>query len=358
MKKKIILLRYSVIVFVLLLIINYLNRKSFVNVNETVNESEKKIAQDYHNKLGNLDKLIEDLSNKLVKKDLIQINQSGNNHIVKNKEHNEDTNQYDYLKKYPFYLECKTNYKNTVGLDDNDYSKEALNDTHNIRIVKGVVVYFPIDKTDGFFHEFKWLYRSWIEMIKYEPSKWRTDLVVFIENDRAKFNSSDFFLNQLNCSFDNRRTSANDKPMCTLINYIPIRKRELNFDKEFDVLESQDKYKHLLKNINIYHNDPKHFENFYKFLRTSLQTYSYVDSILMAFDGHQYFKTAGFDFLIRSDMDVFLTPLFALWLPKRCNDFYVGGGAYSNTFNRNRLKRIAKDLGLAHYGVSNLGSTW
>ncbi|MEI6431891.1 MAG: hypothetical protein WCP07_06895, partial [bacterium] len=85
----------------------------------------------------------------------------------------------------------------------------------------------------------------------------------------------------------------------------------------------------------------------------------YTDSILMAFDGYEYFKSAGFDFLIRSDMDVFLTPLFSKWLPKSCNDFVVGGGAYSENFNRKRLKRIALDLGMEHAGADNrLGSQY
>ena len=78
----------------------------------------------------------------------------------------------------------------------------------------------------------------------------------------------------------------------------------------------------------------------------------------MAFDGYEYFKSAGFDFLIRSDMDVFLSPAFGSWLPSNCNDFIVGTGGYSHDFNRKRLARVANDLDLEHAGASNLGSTW
>ena len=57
----------------------------------------------------------------------------------------------------------------------------------------------------------------------------------------------------------------------------------------------------------------------------------------MAFDGYVHLKDS-YDFLIRSDMDVFLTPLFGQWQPRACNDFYVGGGGYSVGFQRmNRL---------------------
>ena len=69
-------------------------------------------------------------------------------------------------------------------------------------------------------------------------------------------------------------------------------------------------------------------------------------------------KSSGYDYLIRSDMDVFMTPLFSKWLPKHCNDFVVGGGAYSDNFNAKRLKRIASDLNFQHAGKRNLGSTW
>lgn len=73
---------------------------------------------------------------------------------------------------------------------------------------------------------------------------------------------------------------------------------------------------------------------------------------------YEFFKAAGYDFLVRSDMDVFLTPLFATWLPRHCNDFNVGRGGYSTDFNTNRFARIAKNLRLDYAGVENLGSTW
>lgn len=57
-------------------------------------------------------------------------------------------------------------------------------------------------------------------------------------------------------------------------------------------------------------------------------------------------------------MDVFLTPLFSTWLPRHCNDFTVGGGAYSTHFNDKRLRRVANGLGLKYNGEANLGSTW
>ena len=57
-------------------------------------------------------------------------------------------------------------------------------------------------------------------------------------------------------------------------------------------------------------------------------------------------------------MDVFLTPLFARWLPRHCNDFNVGRGGFSHEFNDKRLSRAARLIGLEYAHVLNLGSTW
>jgi hypothetical protein len=50
-------------------------------------------------------------------------------------------------------------------------------------------------------------------MQKNEPNLWRTDLIVFIEN-------SFDLLNELNCTYENKRKSDQDQPMCTLYKYI------------------------------------------------------------------------------------------------------------------------------------------
>ena len=236
-----------------------------------------------------------------------------------------------------------------------NYFHPASNSTHTDRILRAVIVYFPIKKHKHFESEFRWLYRSWVEMTKYEPAQWRTDLIVFIENDNEFFKNLNFFLNQLKCSFKNKRTSRLEKPMCTLIDYIPLNKEIFKFeDGENKLL----KYFYLLEKVDIYSNNESNLLPFYTLLQTKLSKYGYLDSILMAFDGYDYFKSADYDFLVRADMDVFLTPFFGLWIPKYCNDFIVGGGAYSENFNRKRLKKIAHTLNLGYIGADNLGSTW
>ena len=279
------------------------------------------------------------------------------------------SSRYNYLKRYPNFLDCNKDFEKWKLSDLKrdasnkfNYSQPAPNKTHEHRVLRALLLYFPIEKSAEFESEFKWLYRSWIEMQKFEPKKWRTDILVFIERDEAFFSRPNYFFKQLNCSFLNKRNSLTDKPMCTLIEHVPLRKRPLEplTDKIFteNEYDSNKKYQYLLNNVDIFDNNPVNLLPFYSVVKKSLITYNYLDSILMAFDGYNYFKEAGYDYLVRSDMDVFLTPLFGTWLPRYCNDFYVGRGGYSENFNRNRLRRIAKDLGLEHARESNLGSTW
>jgi len=258
----------------------------------------------------------------------------------------------DYLGKYPFLLECGKNLsqlfdKQTINEKFN-YSILAPLETHEKRIIRGVLIYFPIDKVEYFGLEFKWLYRSWIEMQKYEPKNWRTDLIVFIENDKKIFSNESLLFNKLNCEFSNKRMSENDKPMCTLIDFKPLQKRNIT-----DTFKS---YQSILDETNIFETG-KDLGQFYSLLKKNLLDYGYLNSILMAFEGYNYFKLAKYDFLLRTDMDVFLTPFFSKWLPINCG-FYVGRGGFSHDFNDKRFKRVAHELKLGYAGSRNLGSTW
>ena len=131
-------------------------------------------------------------------------------------------------------------------------------------------------------------------MQSYEPALWRTDLVVFVQNLESYFKTGKTFFDNLNCSFSNRRKSANNKPMCTLIDYMPLSKRKLakHNNKIFEIESSVDekrilKYKYLLENVNIYSDDETNLLPFYSLLQIKLKKYGYLDSILMAFDGYQ-----------------------------------------------------------------------
>jgi hypothetical protein len=257
--------------------------------------------------------------------------------------------KFNFLSQYQNIPNCNINLIN----NNHNFSEPADNSTHSLRIVRAIIIYFPVEKFLNFKPEFKWMYRSWIEMQKYEPVKWRTDIIIFINTENKFFiKMRNIFFKEFNCTLNNRRRSPIEKPMCSLIKYIPLKQRFLSNSKQNKV----NIYDYMLNNVNIFNDDQAIL--FYSFLKTRIANYSYLDSILMAFDGWNYFKSAGYNYLIRSDMDVFFTPLFGQWLPRNCNDFYVGGGGYSSDFNIKRLKRIASNIGFKYASVTNLGSTW
>ncbi|CAF0963229.1 unnamed protein product [Brachionus calyciflorus] len=134
-------------------------------------------------------------------------------------------------------------------------------------------------------------------MQTYEPKKWRTDLIIFLDTDNPAYKNPHFFLNDLNCKLENKRKSPQDKPMCSLISYKTLATRNLpKIKKEFD-------YHFLLDKANIYSDEQVQLKEFYSLLNTNLLDYKYLDSILMAFKGYSYFKLAGYDYLIRSVME-------------------------------------------------------
>jgi hypothetical protein len=260
--------------------------------------------------------------------------------------------------KYPNLLKCKTQYDSSMLNESvrNDYSLEANERLQKLRIVRGILIYYPAEKHSRFEHEFKWFYLSWIEMQKYEPELWRTDLVIFMNQKYLSEAVTTF--KELNCSTLNQRTSKEDLPMCTIIEYISVEDRVIQHFNESALksFSSKEMFHHLFNKINIFDDSPENKWMFYGILK-ELNHYKYIDSILMAFDGYSYFKN-HFDFLLRSDMDVFLTPLFGKWLPLNCNDFITGRGGYSADFNMNRLQRIAEHLHMKVGNERNLGSTW
>ena len=263
-----------------------------------------------------------------------------------------------YFDQYSALLNCKHKAlpkwsANTSSDPSYDYLKAAPVETHEERILRGILVYFPIESTSHFKAEFKWLHRTWVEMIKQEPLKWRTDLILFAEKDDKYLKNDGAFFQDLGCSYDNRRKSGEEKPKCILIDFKSLKKRT---NIKGNTIQNKEDF--LLNKLNIFNKSEENLAPFYSYIYGNLKDYGYTDSILMAFDGYNYFEEAGYDYLMRSDMDVFISPFAGKWLPRYCNDFIVGSGGFSEDFNNKRLGRVANDLGLEYAYVKNLGSTW
>jgi len=60
--------------------------------------------------------------------------------------------------------------------------------------------------------------------------------------------------------------------------------------------------------------------------------------------------------LMKTDLDTFITPAFARWIP---STFYVGKAAYAHMYvTQQRLHEWAEKFGFRHRGLHNLGATW
>jgi hypothetical protein len=63
-----------------------------------------------------------------------------------------------------------------------------------------------------------------------------------------------------------------------------------------------------------------------------------------------------YTYLMKTDLDTFLTPAFARWLPAT---FYVGKAGYAFMFDtQQRIHAWSERLGYRHRGIHQLGATW
>lgn len=112
-----------------------------------------------------------------------------------------------------------------------------------------------------------------------------------------------------------------------LIDYRPLKSRKIKPDLTNSTVNKLEK-DYLLNDLNIFSVDTDHLIPFYNFLIKRVNFYPNLDSVLIAFDGlvettrlknrvslnlfnfrYDYFSSAKYDFVLRTDMDVFLTPV-------------------------------------------------
>jgi len=198
--------------------------------------------------------------------------------------------------------------KNTMKSQPKNTVEENAMSIHIMKtnsFVRAAIIYLPSENNgDRFAAQFRWFRRSWIEMQKHEPQHWRTDILVVTDGKIP-------LLTELNCTKDGR-TSRDEPNKCIVLdNYVKAK------SKEFD--------------------------------------YGYADSInCLTVDSP---LIDDYDWLLRTDIDTFLTPSFAVWKPEK---MAVGQGGYCFDDHKTcaRLERISQDLNLKMPNVTNIGSTW
>ncbi|OQR81677.1 hypothetical protein THRCLA_23318, partial [Thraustotheca clavata] len=170
--------------------------------------------------------------------------------------------------------------------------------------VRAAVMYLPPAQADKFITQLRWFRQSWLTMHEYEPELWRTDIVVFTSTSLIE-------LKELGC-VENPRSNVQEPNKCIVIaDYKKASFPEFNYD--------------------------------------------FADSINVAAVNHPWVEI--YDWVLRTDIDTFLTPAFATWKP---STMAVGFGQYSfDGYDTNdRLARIMKDLDMQPAELDNIGSTW
>jgi hypothetical protein len=170
------------------------------------------------------------------------------------------TNKKGDIIKYPGLLECSHQFNNSWmnEADKNNYQVSANIELHNHRITRAVIVFYPANQFDYFEQEFRWFYRSWTEALKFEPKFWRTDLIIFLDH-RIYLSTQKTLFQELNCSITNLRKSKKDEPMCTIIDYISIRERNIPLYNEsyFQNVPNEDIYRYLFRKVNVFDDSPQ-----------------------------------------------------------------------------------------------------
>jgi hypothetical protein len=175
--------------------------------------------------------------------------------------------------------------------------------------------------------------------MKNESTDWRTDLLIFT----GKYS---FTLRQLACQLNRIRQNQSEMPRCRVFLYCRLSNRLINTHTQQQMILIDEKYR---LDFQI---DRKRSKRLYRQIRH----YEYIDSVNIIAEGYPIFSF--YDFILKTDMDVFLTRPFAKYYPRTDQTLLVGRGDYSTSFNTNRLRRIARDMSWNYQNITNIGSTW
>lgn len=201
------------------------------------------------------------------------------------------------------------------------------------------MIFYPETQELRYLSEIRWLYRSWLEMIKSESKYWRTDLLIYT-------GSYSVALEQLGCILNQKRQDHLEPPQCRVFLYLRLSNRAINSSIEKNTFY-----------VDVTMKDFYQIDLQRSVLLTDLmKTYAYVDSVNIIAEAYPTF--AFYHFILKTDIDVFLTPAFAKYLPITNRTLLVGRGGYSTKFNFRRLGRIARDMNWKYANMTNIGSTW
>ncbi|EER00424.1 hypothetical protein Pmar_PMAR027768 [Perkinsus marinus ATCC 50983] len=180
---------------------------------------------------------------------------------------------------------------------------------------RAVMVFLPVAPAPRFRRELRALFLSWLLVRLDEPSDLRTDFVIFTAGEGREV------AEKIGCSIKRRETRG-DPSRCIILSYEPLGDRPTPASEPSDPLRDYT---------------------------------AYVDCMVTIAE----YEDFEYDYILRTDLDTFLMPGFADWIPGERDQLIVGRGGYSSENANMHLKYVTKTLGLRDdKDLKSLGSTW
>ncbi len=184
------------------------------------------------------------------------------------------------------------------------------------QVTRAIIAYLP-PGMPKFVTELKWLLLSIGYMRSSQPGNFKTDLILFTSPESVQR-----VADQFQCT-TSVRSSFGQKETCIILPHIKLVDRPVGAGKAPPPLR---------------------------------EYAAYVDSMLVL---AEFKHTSPYTYLLRTDLDCFITPGFADWALPDGVAIAVGKGAYGGENSNKHLEWITTNkLGLKHNGISQLGSTW
>jgi hypothetical protein len=162
---------------------------------------------------------------------------------------------------------------------------------------RGVIVRFPSKDSEYYFVQFRWFYRSWIESEMYTLDRWRTDLIVLIDDSFPE--KVRLLLEHLDCHFENKRKTRRQISRCILVNHKLFTQRSES-DHKFYI----EKYP-MLGRVRAFDDNVDRL----------FAVYNYII--------HLNNNETMYDYLMVTTMNTFLTTQFGKYVPLKCS-FLIG----------------------------------
>lgn len=89
----------------------------------------------------------------------------------------------------------------------------------------------------------------------------------------------------------------------------------------------------------------------------AFKDYHFINSISCIILNKEWLLNKNYEYMLKTDSDVFLTPNFKDFFPD-ITKIYTGKGGYSHNDSKDKLKNIAKRENLRYQNVTDIGATW